>query len=202
MALSEPPSDLNDRDLPLAAFSGRTWRCHRVVEQAIQFGCSAVNRFDAPDCSYGVLYVAESPEGAFAEVFLRDTAATQFIKTALGYSIAVSAASLAAYGIASVEIGRSLNLVDLRGPGPLRVGADHQLTTTDNYALTQRWGYSLFAHPQRPDGILWHSRVDDRMVSLAIHERAGDAIAASATESLLSPQLLQQIDARYQLAIV
>lgn len=44
MALSEPPSDLNDRDLPLTAFSGRTYRCHRVVQEAIHFGCSPVNR--------------------------------------------------------------------------------------------------------------------------------------------------------------
>jgi hypothetical protein len=73
-ALPEPPSDLARRVLPaVRRGAGKRYvRIHRMTDGPIWFGWdgatatfrTATNRFDAPDRSYGVLYLAATRDGA------------------------------------------------------------------------------------------------------------------------------------------
>ncbi len=76
-ALPEPPADIATRKLPLVPRPAgmRYVRIHRATDGAVWFGWNAAtqqfrpssNRFDAPDRSYGVLYMAATRDGSFAE---------------------------------------------------------------------------------------------------------------------------------------
>jgi hypothetical protein len=62
-------------------------------------------------------------------------------------------------------------LVDLSGPGLTSIGADARLSTGD-YRVAQRWSRALWQHPQQPDGLLYISRHNPKLVCAAIFDRA------------------------------
>lgn len=68
-----PPTDLLERKPNILRLdAGHV--VHRFFDAArdpIHFDRSALGRLSALDASYGVLYVADSARGAFAETFLR-----------------------------------------------------------------------------------------------------------------------------------
>jgi hypothetical protein len=68
-----PPADLSRREPQfLTLAKGRiVHRFYTARHDPIFFDKSQEGRLNAPDGSYGVLYVARSAEGAFAETFLR-----------------------------------------------------------------------------------------------------------------------------------
>lgn len=66
------------RLLPLAAFTQTWWRLHPCHRDAVSFGCTGRNRFDAPGCpkgQYRALYAAADVHGAFIETLGRETGA-------------------------------------------------------------------------------------------------------------------------------
>jgi hypothetical protein len=80
-----------------------------------------------------------------------------------------------------------LRFVDLIGAGLRRLGADGRLTAGDDRSLSQRWSLALYHHPERPDGLLYRSRHDQSRVSVAIYDRALDALGSVALGSLAAP---------------
>jgi hypothetical protein len=68
-----PPSDLQERrpDLIEIAPGEKLHRFFTAQWEPIFFDRSTTGRFNAPDSSYGVFYVAKESAGAFAETFLR-----------------------------------------------------------------------------------------------------------------------------------
>lgn len=85
-------------------------------------------------------------------------------------------------------MARPLRLVDLTGSGLARIGADARLTSSD-YGISQRWALALWAHPEQPDGILYPARRDPSRHSVAIFDRAADAVSAVRLGSLIEPPL-------------
>ncbi len=68
-----PPADLASRT-PNILKVDRGAVLHRVFDadrDPIYFDSSLLGRLNSPDASYGVLYTAGTPRGAFAEAFLR-----------------------------------------------------------------------------------------------------------------------------------
>jgi RES domain len=112
-ALPEPPYDLASRRLPIVqrASGDRFVRIHRKADGAIWFGWSAstatfrvaTNRFDATDRRYGVLYVAATRDGAFAESVGRMPRVFR------------SDGELAALRITTLALTRDIRVVDLHG---------------------------------------------------------------------------------------
>ena len=68
-----PPADLERRQPELVELPAGELlhRFYTAKWEPIFFDTSTDGRFNAPDASYGVLYVAQEPGGAFAETFLR-----------------------------------------------------------------------------------------------------------------------------------
>jgi hypothetical protein len=91
-----------------------------------------------------------------------------------------------------------LRLVDLRGEGLARIGADARLCA-GNHANATPWAYALWAYPDRSDGIAFPARHNPQGTSLALFDRAASAVSFSAPVPLtvLPAQVLGDILDRY-----
>lgn len=174
----EPPPELSDRTLPILVLEVQiTWfRLHRANHDALFFGRTGANRFDAPAGEFGVLYLAESPGCAFVETYGRSEHGTSL----------VTARSLAERCLSSVEFTISLHVVDITGAGLAQIGADNRLCTGE-YRVAQRWALALWSHPEQPDGLMYRSRHDPSQRCLAIFNRATAAIVATPLGTLVEP---------------
>jgi hypothetical protein len=162
----DPPTDLALRRLIVRTFRGPWFRIHRLRRAAIFFGRSSVNRFDAPAGEFGVLYVGRDVRCAFIETFRHATGVRLLDRR-----------ELASRGIARVDVARPLRLVDLRGEGLARIGADAALTAGYDYGLAQRWAKALHDHRRRPDGIVYGARHHPTRTSAALFERVAPELS-------------------------
>jgi hypothetical protein len=171
----------------------RGYRTFRLAHGAVYFGRSATFRWDAPDGSFGVLYYGDSPACALLET-LHTTGARVVVE-----------ADLRARGLAELTPLRPLRLVDLRGgPGLAHLGVDTRLAA-GSYRLAQRWSAALHDHPDRPDGLVWPSRHDPLLLSLAVFDRAADALDLGRTGPWMDPPndgVLVEILARYRIGLL
>lgn len=191
----QPPTDPSVFKLPLVELNHAWWRSHSATREAIFFGRSGDNRYDAPNREYGIMYLAHLEAGAFVEAYLRNPR---------GAPVCVSAASLAQRHFTTIVFASPLRLVDLTGPGLARLGADARLTTGDP-ALSQKWALAFWNHPDRPDGVLYRSRHDQEMLCCGVFDRRQDARPGHSLGSLIAPsnaRLLGEILDRYGVALL
>jgi hypothetical protein len=160
-----PPPDLTIIKLPTTGLpAGMTFiRVHPLAHGPIHFspghGRPALGRFDSAAGSFGVLYVALTLGGAVVETLLRKPARRL-----------ISIDDLSHRGISALVANRDLMVVDLRGPGLQQLGLDGTINTGP-YENCGLWADELFAHPERPDGLLYPSRHDPSEACLALFER-------------------------------
>ncbi len=160
-----PPKDLTTTKLPITVLPTATTftRVHHLVNGPIHFspgrGRPAQGRFDSAVGTFGVLYVALTFSGALVETLLRKPA-----------SRLISIDDLSRRGVAALVANRDLKLVDLRGPGLQRLGLDGTINTGP-YENCGLWADAWFAHPERPDGLLYRSRHDPGEACVALFER-------------------------------
>jgi hypothetical protein len=152
-----------------------TWfRVHRAVNPPLFFGRSGTSRFDAPANEFGVLYVGKDVHCAFIETFAHATGIRFVTETALRDR-----------ELSLVTTSRPLRLVDLRGEGLARMGADAALTSGTDYALAHRWAKAMHDHPRQPDGLVYRARHDPTRTSAALFDRASAALTTKPMGSLL-----------------
>jgi len=202
--LGDPPSDLNERRLPLVAYSATTYRIHWLGDHPRHFGRGKKWRFDDPLGQYGVMYAAETPEGAFAETLLPAPGVLTPTATLIVGSVPVSATTIAVHGLAGVTCNTSLQCVDLTGERLASIVADASIATGP-WKTSQRWSRALFTHPSEPDALLYRCRRDPSSMALAIHDRGGPKITVTPLGGLSEPQhaaLLARVVRRYLIAIV
>lgn len=174
----EPPDDLDDRSPLLVKMSARTifFRFHNRAKEPLFFGRTAGNRFDAPDGSFGVLYVGFDEHCAFIETFGQSTGIRAVTRTALEQR-----------HLAYLEITLSLTLMDLANSGGLaRIGADAGLFS-GSHAVAQRWSAALRRHPAKPAGIVYPARHDAARKSCALFDLPDSAFTVTKAGSLLEP---------------
>jgi RES domain len=189
----EPPDRLAEQELPLKQMDGPWYRLHSSSRQALYFGCSGTNRFDAPNKEYGILYVGVDEYGPFIESFGR-THGKRGVELSL----------LKTKSLSRLESDRTLSLVDMTGKGLVLLGADARLASGD-YRVAQRWAQALWQHPSEPDGLLYHSRHDDERVCCAIFDRASKHLSEHNLGSLIDPQntqLLATLLNHYEFALL
>lgn len=114
-----PPSDLHSRHPELITLPDGTdlHRFYTTAYDPIYFDRSVLGRFNAPDGSYGVLYVAQEIHGAFAETFLRSP----------GHSL-IDPAFLHRKAYVRIRLEKALRLIRMTGPGPAILGATAEVT--------------------------------------------------------------------------
>jgi hypothetical protein len=169
-----PPANLDRRQPRLRTLSAGV-RLHRFYTKEkggqrldpIYFDQSLAGRLNAPDGSYGVLYVALSASGAFAETFLRTPG-----RTLLDPDL------IAAKAYAELTLTRDLVVMELHGPGAAAIGATAELAHgSPPYELPQSWSKALHGHPCAADSLAYRARHNDDEVCLAVFERAASAVA-------------------------
>lgn len=116
-------------------------------------------RFDSADRLFGVLYMAFTFAGAFAETILRNP----------GRRL-IGRAEIAARSLAVLAISRNLRLVRMHGAGLQALGLDNAITTGP-YEPCGIWADALFRHRERPHGIAYASRHDPEQICVALFER-------------------------------
>jgi hypothetical protein len=170
--------------------AGTSWyRLHRAALAPLYFGGANVGlRFNdpgpgaahplapppptgaAPDAGgYRVCYFGRSPEAAFVEVFFRRLP-----------SVAVAWSELAARALVEVRLARDVTLVCLAGPGLLRLGVSADVVAGRDYAPAQAVARGLWRHPARFDGLEYPTRHDTGERSVALFDRAADAVPPGA----------------------
>lgn len=168
----EPPTDLNQRSLPLIAAHTPWFRIYQSNYAPLFFGRTGRYRFDAPAGEFGILYAGHDEYCAFIETF--------------GHSLnsrVVTMDELKRRDLACLVANRPLRLVDLTGSGLSRLGADNRVCTGD-YLLAQRWALALWRHDDQPDGLSYRSRLDPSRQCVALFDRAQEAVTASSLGSL------------------
>jgi len=155
--LPGPPADLAVRRIKLVKWSQLLFRTHGIHRGPLSSGSSGLNRFDAPDGSYMVIYLGCDPFCAFIETFAH-AAGTR----------AVTTTALKAKAITELRPARPILLVDLTESGSLvRIGADARLFAAE-YTASQRWAKALHDHPAQAHGLLYPSRLDPLRQSVAL----------------------------------
>lgn len=178
MASADDPATLPAR-LPIAVFApGKTWhRIHRSSDPPLHFGpppgSPPLNRFDAPAGEYRVLYLGLSLSAAFVETLVRNPA-IPFVERS---EVETRSASL----LANVD---EIRLVDLRGAGLSRIGADGRIATGP-YEASRRWALALWRHGDRADGLLYRSRHDPKHFCAVVFDRRRSAFEALSTTRLI-----------------
>ena len=189
MTVPLPPPDLHSRSPKIVSLpaGSEIHRFYTAIHEPVFFDRSSAGRFNAPDGSYGVLYVAKRINGAFAETFLRSPGNTL-----------IDSGFLRRKGYVRLETKSSLKLVDLTGPGLALVGATAEVPHSGlPYDAAQAWSKALFDHPLEPDGIAYHARHDDTEICYAIFDRAESAIAEISRALDLDQDWFWEIGTRY-----
>ncbi|MCA1789816.1 MAG: RES family NAD+ phosphorylase [Thioalkalivibrio sp.] len=178
-----PPANLHARGLTTVTRPAGTvlYRIHRTVHQPLYFGREGDprrrQRWDSPDASYGVCYLAEHDHIAFAETLLRDLSLH-----------AVPEAELRIRSCTRIHLRSPLRLVAMHGGG-LRPNRADASVVHGPYPNTWAWSKELWRHPDAPDGIRYRARHDDSGLSIALFERAAGSVERLETVELLDPRL-------------
>jgi len=157
-----PPSWLNTVRLPIQELPANSsfTRVHRSAFPPIFFspgpGGSPAGRFDSASGAFGVLYLAFTFEGAFAETVLRTPG-----RRLIGF------AEIADRSLSVLGVTRAIRLVEMRGAGLQALGLDNAITTGP-YEPCGLWADALFVHPDLPDGIAYASRHDPDQTCVAL----------------------------------
>ncbi len=192
----EPPADFAARSPVLYKLEEGTviYRLHRADRDALYFGRTGDNRFDAPDGRFGVLYAGEDEYCSFIETCGPTTGVPS-----------VSGAYLDQRHIAELKVVGSMSLIDLSASGGLaRIGADGRLMD-GSHAVAQRWSAALRKHPTKPDGILYRARHDPAKLAFAIFECPSDRFQITSRGSLRDPRnakLLGEILDHYNFGLI
>lgn len=174
-----PPADLGTRTLKrLRIPSGVIlYRIHRTSHRALYFGRETElhrrKRWDSPDASYGVCYMAEQDHIAFVETLLRDLSRKD-----------VSERELENRTITKLRVRSTLRLVAMHGEHLHGNGADASVVQGP-YPNCWEWSQALHGHPCEPDGIYCRARHDDSGFSIALFERAGGKVEEIESTELL-----------------
>ncbi|MDC7787465.1 RES family NAD+ phosphorylase [Rhodoplanes sp. TEM] len=132
----------------------------------------AANRF-------GVLYLGETVKVCFLEAVLRDQR-----DGAIG-DLPMEEGELHDRHYAEIEVAVPLRMVDLRDDGAIVMGVPTDVAKASGQALARAWSVAFHEHAEKPDGIIYPSRLNGH-TSLAIFDRAITKLQAVRTMKLIA----------------
>lgn len=193
MSAPRPPDDIDRRRPRLFRLRAGSvvHRFYTAQYEPIFFDASREGRLNSPDGSYGVLYAAREPHGAFAETFLRRPGRTL-----------IDSASLRRKAYVRLEVRADLILIRLAGPSLAILGATAEVVHGGlPYDAPQAWSKALFELPLRPDGIAYYARHDDGALCYAIFNRARDTVREVNRETNLDQDWFWRLAQRYRVGL-
>ncbi len=174
--------------------SGTSWvRIHLAQHGALWFGPRTErprNRFDDPERTYKVCYLGATLEASFVETVLHEPPVP-----------IVSLSDLALQRWTELRVVQPLRLVQLHSHGFARLYTSSVIASGD-HRHSRVWRRALWEHPEAPDGIEYRSSHDDSTFSIALFDRAKDALEVGASHVLgVDRHRLAQLAARYGFAV-
>ncbi len=126
-----------------------------VYPTPLFFNVNQTGRFCSPCGEYGVCYMTDSFDSAFAE--------------SIGHSVSdrfepsqnkiIPESDLVKFHIYQIEAIDTLHVGELCGSGLARLGLDNNINTVPKpYVEPQQWSFWVHQHPKHLDGIRYHSR--------------------------------------------
>jgi hypothetical protein len=185
--LGDPPASLDG--FPSLSPVGLLYRIHRSDHDPLHLSSIGAGRFDLPE-TRGTLYTAETPVGAFVEVFRGRL---------------IPSAEIAARSLTTIARTRArLMLADCTNPGARAFGVTAAIHSTPDYDLTQRWAVA-FANAGF-DGISYlvshDPSADERGIAL-FADVSKPLRGIGSTESTPIPdELVAEVQRRFGLLVV
>lgn len=202
MTADRPPpafatSKLETAVVPAGREFGRLY--HGRYTDPLGFG-KGQSRFSDPrrrinEHRFGVLYLGQSLKVCFVEAILRD------LRNGSVGDFPLNERELHARQYARIGIERDLLLVDLRGDALMRMGIPTDVARGARQTLARYWSVALYEHPEAPDGIIYHSRLNDE-TNLAIYDRAVGKLKTIDTVPLIAAPGLASVLAVFRVALV
>ena len=144
---------------------------------------------------FGVYYAGATFAVAFLETIVRDK------KNQNPDTLLIDSSELDRYVHVAVTVREPLQMVDLRGGNPIRMGIPTDAVRAQSHRHGRRVSLALYLHADRPDGILYPSRLNEDE-NIAVYDRAVSKLSAGRRRKLIDcPELAPVLD-RYRIAIV
>jgi hypothetical protein len=195
MALTDPPGILKSRHLPLTSVEGTLYRIsHQKFTDPIYWSRRGLYRFDSPTANYGVLYTGRTFETALLEVF-----GDQWVDSRI-----VARDYLKEFDVCQIALERPLKVVNLSGKHLNPLGTDANVFASLAYDVTQEWARIFMEHPDKPHGIRYPSRKNERLHNFALFgtPAATAAVAVTRRYPLLEhPNLYRPLQS-YRVALI
>jgi RES domain len=102
---------------------------------------------------------------------------------------------------AEIDVKTPLDLIDLRGNGPIRMGVPSDVAHRQDQSLARDWSLAFYQHPTAPDGIIYPSRLNGE-TNLAIYGRAVKKLAVSGITLLINAPGLPPVLNNLKVALV
>lgn len=148
-----PLKDIASRALSLRDVTGiaRNWyRIGKTIFSPIYYTQDDGWRFSAPTMP-GTLYLGDSPETCFWEVFWDDLVSRPENERRL------DSAKVMERSLWQIKLPAAFQIVDTTDPDTLNAIGAHGGTFSGPYAICQQWATAFRAHPATPDGLFYES---------------------------------------------
>jgi hypothetical protein len=194
-----PPIDLADRSLPIRMFEDPIWyRGHKATRHPIVFN-RTTGRFASPDGEFGMLYLGEDEFCSFLEAFSQEVNNERF------RGPVASIRRLEQCCLCPVHVSGEVRLADLTNGAALRSlspDADNRINDGP-HAVSQLWSRAFWAHPSRPDGLLYRSRRVPERCAIALFDRVAARVETDCEQNLLArPVRLASLLDHYGCALI
>jgi hypothetical protein len=144
---------------------------------------------------FGVYYLGATVEVAFLETWIRDTR---------NYNpgvLRIAKSVLADFAHVAITVREDLDVVDLRGGNPIKMGIPTDAVRAQKHAFGQKLGLELYRHSGFVDGLCYPSRLNQDE-NVAVYDRAVHKLIAGPRRRLdQCPELAPVFD-RYRIAFV
>jgi hypothetical protein len=195
MALTDPPGILKSRHLPVTSVEGTLFRIsHQKFADPLYWSQRGLYRFDSPTAIYEVLYTGRTFETALLEVF-----GDQWIDSRIA-----ARDFLKEFDVCELGLGRRLKVVNLSGKQLNPLGTDANIFASLSYEVTQKWASAFMEHRDKPHGIRYPSRKNQRLHNFAFFSTpaAIAAVTVARRYPLLEHPKLYRLLQSYKVALI
>jgi len=195
MVLREPPPQLGATKLSLRRTPALLTRiADPKYPNPIHWSRAGKSRFDSPEAPLGVFYLGQDLETAVLEVF-----GSRWLDLRI-----LQISALVRFNVFVFALKTAYRCVNLTGGGLSLAGSDANLCASLDYPVTQRWAAAFMRHPQNPQGLAYHSRLNPKKTCYALFgsSESDHDFQLTNQSSLLETPGTKTILNRYRVALI
>lgn len=177
-----------------------------VRRSGAYFGTGKSGRFDDPASHFGVCYLGTNFDSAFIETVYPTRPESDSSFPTYRY---VTTDELRQRYLAEVRPLRPLHVARLVGSALWTSGIDLRITGGNDYSSSQAWSRAIYERRELVDGIVYPSRHNNQIYSVALFDRSQDAVEFRKSGALFDPVaaprvwlLTQELCDRHKIRII